>query len=374
MTINQNLRLPYVDLAASYLIEQKEILDICDKVFKSGRLVLGEALWSLESELTDYIGGGKVIALRSGTDALIIALKAAGIGPGDEVITAPNSFIATAGAIVAVGATPKFVDVAADMNINPSLIEAQITDRTKAIVPVHLTGRVAKMDQISAIANKHDLAIIEDAAQSIGAKFKGKSSGTFGSFACFSAHPLKNLAAMGDAGFLVINDDTFNVDEVRQYRNHGLVDRSTQASWGINCRLDVLQCRILSHRLKSLDNANLRRREIADIYAQTLDQRLLEIPKESEHEFNVYHTYTIKTPHRDTLKEQLNTIGIGSAIHYPTPIHLQAPSRLLGYKVGDFPVTERLAMESLALPVQPHLTDEQIEIISTSINNILSSL
>jgi len=372
VTIKPTLKLPYIDLAASYLLEQQEILDICDQVFKSGRLVLGEAMWSLEAELSSYIGGGQVVALRSGTDALIIALKAAGIGPGDEVITAPNSFIATAGAIVAVGAFPRFVDASDDMNIDPTLIEAQISPKTKAIIPVHLTGRVAKMDQIYAIANKHNLVIIEDAAQSIGAKYKEKKSGTFGSFSCFSAHPLKNLAAMGDAGFLVINDDKFDANEIRQYRNHGLIDRSTQESWGINCRLDVLQCSILSHRLRSLDKANLRRRQIADIYTKTLNTELISTPKESEHEFNVYHTYTIKTPFRDQLKQKLNEAGIGSAIHYPTPIHLQAPSKKLGYQEGDFPVTEKLAKESLALPVQPHLSDEDILIISSTINKILS--
>lgn len=371
---NKNEFIPYVDLSVSYLQERQTILDICDDVFKSGRLVLGDALWNLEASLSNYFGGPEVVALRSGTDALILALKAAQIGPGDEVITAPNSFIATAGAIVSVGAFPRFVDVNESMNIDPHLIEEAISTKTKAIIPVHLTGHTADMTKIMNIAKKHNLAVIEDAAQAIGAKHKHKHAGTFGAMGCFSAHPLKNLSALGDAGFLVINE-TANIDsdKLRFYRNHGLENRESQQSWGINCRLDVLQCRILTHRLQSLDHSNARRREIAKLYFDNLDPGLITLPLELNDNLNVFHTFTISLANRDIIKEALQSNGIGTAIHYPIPIHLQNPSRELGYKPGDFPVTERLAKRILSLPIQPHLQDHQIIRIATKLNELAES-
>lgn len=353
------LEIPYVDLTAAYRDEREDILNICDRVFSEGRFVLGPALWELEDQLSRYLGGVPVVALRSGTDALMIAFHLAGIGSGDEVITVPNSFVATAGAIVHLGARPVFVDVGNDLNMDPERIESAITPRCRAIVPVHLTGRVANMEAITEIADRHGLLVIEDAAQAMGARKGGRLAGTFGQMGCFSAHPLKNLAAAGDAGFLVFNCD-LNPDAARLYRNHGLRDRDHQESFGLNCRLDVLQCRILMYRLEKLDESNQRRRQLVAHYRVELNGSGVEVPEERADECPVYHTFVVQVDDRDRIQEALRESGIGSAIHYPIPIHLQPPYRALGFQPGDFPNTERLAGRILSLPIQPHLTEAQV--------------
>ncbi len=390
MSSNSNCkpRIPYIDLSAAYQVEREAILQICDEVFAGGRFVMGPALWDLERDLANFLNVGEnevplspedqtttsVVALRSGTDALLLALKSAGIGRGDEVITVPNSFVATAGAIVHVGATPVFVDVGEDLNIDVSRIENAITPRTRAILPVHLTGRVADMTEILRLARQYDLRVIEDAAQSFGARYRDQYAGTFGDFGCFSAHPLKNLAAAGDAGFLVVRSDSTDPQCLRYFRNHGLRDRDHLEQFGINCRLDVLQCRILSYRLRTLAEKNRRRREIAALYREHIRAQQVRVPDEKSHEYPVYHTFTVQVPQRDRVQALLAAQGIGTAVHYPIPIHLQPPYRKFGYREGQFPVAERLAQEILALPVQPHLRDEDILRVATTLNSIMADL
>lgn len=363
--------IPYVNLPAQFAEEREEIIACVDAVFGKGDFIAGEAVERLESALASDIGVRHVVALASGTDALILGLRALGIGPGDEVITPPNSFVASAAAIVAVGATPVFADVLPDQNIDPDAVAAAVTPRTKAIMPVHLTGRIADMDRLMPIAERHGLAVIEDAAQSIGSRYHGRSSGSFGHVGCFSAHPLKNLNAAGDAGFISTNDGDI-AHKIRLWRNHGLVDRNTVAEWGTVSRLDTLQAAILETRLRRLPALIEQRRANAALYRACLAGTPLFIPPCREGEFNSFHTFVVQLDRRDALQAFLMERGVGTAIHYPIPIHLQPAAASLGHRAGAFPVTESQAKRILTLPIHQFLDGDDIPYVAGLIREFYS--
>ena len=356
---------PYVDFEAQYESEREELLACCEAVFARGDFVGGEAIDRFEQEAARLIGVRHVIAVASGTDALILGMRALGIGPGDEVITPPNSFVASTSSIIAVGATPVFADVRADGNIDPAAVAAAVRPRTKAIMPVHLTGRIADMAPIMEIAEKNGLAIVEDAAQSIGSRYDGRMAGSFGQIGCFSAHPLKNVNAAGDAGFVATNDAGV-AERLRLARNIGLADRNTVTTWGRVSRMDTLQAAILSMRLKRLPWIIKRRRENAAVYRIKLAGTVFNPPCRPI-EFNTFHTFVVQTDRRDELLAHLASRGIGTAIHYPVPIHLQPAARDLGYRRGDFPVCEAQAGCILTLPIHQYLSEDDLLYVADEI-------
>jgi dTDP-4-amino-4,6-dideoxygalactose transaminase len=358
---------PFLNLKAQFAEERDALMPLVEAVFARGDYVGGEAVTSLERELAEYCGVKYVVALSSGTDALILGLKALGIGPGDEVITPSNSFVASTAAIVHVGATPVFADVLPDQSIDPTAVEAAITTRTRAIMPVHLTGRVADMTTIGEIAQKCGLAIIEDAAQSIGSRYDGKVSGSTGTIGAFSTHPLKNLNAAGDGGFVTTNDPAV-AERVAKLRNHGFLDRDTALEFGFVSRMDSLQAVVLGFRLKRLSSVIERRRQNALRYFALLDQTKLFVPPETAHEFNTYHLLVIQADQRDELQRHLGERGISTKIHYPVPIHLQPAAEYLGYKRGSLPVTERQANRILSIPINQYLRDEDVAYVAETIN------
>lgn len=364
------LRIPYVNLAAQYASERAELLPLIDRALASGQYIDGPAVAGLEGKLAGLCGVKHVVALNSGTDALVFALRALNIGAGDEVITPPNSFVASTAAIVHVGARPIFADVLTDQNIDPDRIDQAITPRTKAIMPVHLTGRICDMTPIMQIAQKHGLFVVEDAAQSIGSTYDGRPAGSFGDIGCFSAHPLKNLAALGDAGFVTTNDDRL-AERIRHLRNHGLVNRNTVESFGFVSRLDTLQAVALEYRLGRLDQVIKQRRHNAALYRSLLDADEITVPQDRQIEFNTYHTFVIQIDRRDELQFHLAQMGIGSAIHYPVPIHLQPAAAALGYGPGDFPVTELQAQRILSLPINQSLEPGNIEEVTQTVNSFV---
>ena len=366
-------RIPYVNLQKQWLEERDELLPIIDKVLESAQFVGGDELDKFEENIANFCGTKYACGLNSGTDALMLALSLSGIGKDDEVITPPNSFIASTAAIVHLGAIPVFVDVLPDQNIDPSKIEAAITKKTKAIMPVHLTGRMCDMDPIIDIAKKHNLVVIEDAAQSVGSKYKGKLSGSIGNVGCFSTHPLKNLNACGDGGFLTTNDEVI-YNKSKLYRNHGMVNRNIVDHFGSVTRMDNLQASILNYRLSKLQEVTQKRRINAKSYIDGINNHNLFIPEEKNSEYNVYHTFVIQTKYRDELKEYLSKNEIDTAIHYPVPIHLQPAAKKLGYKVGDFPVTEKQSKEILTLPVNQYLKINDLKRIINVVNEFKSKV
>jgi dTDP-4-amino-4,6-dideoxygalactose transaminase len=363
--------IPYVDIGAQFAEERDELMPIIEDVLRSGMYVGGPWNDKLEQALTELCGTKHVVTLNSGTDALIISLAALGIGEGDEVITPPNSFVASTAVIAHVGATPVFADVLPDQNIDPIEIEKKITSKTKAIMPVHLTGRIADMNPIREIAERHGLAIIEDAAQSIGSLYDGKPSGSFGDAGCFSAHPLKNLNACGDAGFLTTDRDDI-AEFARLYRNHGLIDRNTVTRFGSVSRMDQIQAAILHFRLGNMSQLIECRRNNAARYRELLDPALAFSPPCQDIEFNSFHTFVIQVDHRDALQSHLSSLGIGTAIHYPVPIHLQPAAAYLGHKQGDYPVTEEQSQRIITLPVHQNLTEEEIQRVAHAVNAFLA--
>ena len=361
-------RVPYVNFPAQFESERAEIMAAVEGVFSRGEFVgSGGIVAALEAMIAAFCGTAHAVALNSGTDALILAMRGLGIGAGDEVITPPNSFVASAAAIVATGATPVFADVQDDQNIDPGAIEAAITPRTRAIMPVHLTGRVADMDTINAIAERHGLAVVEDAAQAFGSRYRGRNAGAIGSVGCFSAHPLKNLNAAGDAGF-VVTDVADVADRIRLLRNHGLADRNTVVEWGGVSRLDGIQAAVLLSRLDRLDGVIAERRATAEIYRKAITSNAIFMPPCRDYEFNTFHTFVIQTDHRDRLAAHLAECGVETAIHYPIPIHLQPAARALGYQRGRFPVTERQAERILSLPIHQDLSEDDIHHVVDSVN------
>jgi dTDP-4-amino-4,6-dideoxygalactose transaminase len=355
-------KVPFIDLGRQYAKLRDDIHACVDKVMSSGQHIMGPELEAFESEVAAFCGSKHAIGVANGSDALWLSMKALDIGPGDEVITAPNSFIASAWSIVAAGATPRFSDVDETFNLDPEKLAQAITPRTRAIMPVHLTGRVADMAPILDIAARRGLHVIEDAAQAIGAERNGKAAGSFGIAAGFSLHPLKNLAAYGDGGLIVTSDDAL-AGKLRLLRNHGLKSRDESTLWGFNSRLDPLQAAILRIKLRHLKAWNESNRAMAERYHQAL-RSLVTVPDCGPDELPIYHRYVIQTDRRDELQTFLADRGIDTKVNYPIPIHLQPVAAELGYKKGAFPVAEQLAQRILSLPLYPELEyDEQTRVI-----------
>lgn len=358
----------FVNIGAQFNSLRDEILKKVDEVSQSGEFILGKELQQFEKNFASYCNCKYAVGVANGTDALFLVMKALGIGNGDEVITAPNSFLATAGAVVAAGATPVFADVRDDYNIDPNKIEEAITERTKAIIPVHLTGRLADMSTILDIAKRHGVYVIEDAAQAVGASYNGKRTGSFGTAGCFSFHPLKTLNAYGDGG-AITTDDTALYEKLMKIRNHGLKNRDECELWGYNSRLDNLQAAILDIKLKHLDKWNMRKRRMAALYRRGLQgiKGVLKVPADAPGEEAVYHTFIIQCENRDELQQYLQKQGIETKVHYPIPIHLQKAAVSLGYRKGDFPKAEAITKRILSLPIYPELLDADIETVCSRI-------
>ena len=369
--MSEGARVKFVNLPLRFEDYEDELVDAFRRVVRSGAYVLGPEVSAFEKELSAYCGSKFALGVGNGTDGLIIALRALDIGPGDEVITAPNSFIASAGAIAMVGADIRFADVGPDYNIDPAKIESAITDKTKAIMPVHLTGRPADMDPINEIARAKNLYVIEDAAQAIGAKYKGRPVGSLGDIASFSLHPLKNLQVYGDGGILTTSDEKL-YERMNRLRNHGLVNRDTSAEWGLNSRLDTIQAALGLAQLKRLDEWTQRFREIADAYREGL-RDVVSVPEETNHEYAVYHNFVILAENRDALMSHLDSRGIDTKIHYPILLHRQPAAADLGYGPGSFPVAEEQVTKIVSLPIYPELTSEEVQRVINEIRAFYNS-
>jgi len=362
---------PFVDLKKQYISLKGEIDEKISFLINNSAFILGEDLEEFEKEFSDFCNIEYCVGVSSGTDALIIAQRALGIGYGDEVITVPNTFIATTEAISLVGAKPVFVDInEGDYNINADLIKEKITDKTKAIIPVHLFGQPADMKNILDIARENNLFIIEDACQAHGAEFEKEKAGTFGNIGCFSFYPAKNLGAYGDGGAIITdNEDLYKT--ILSMRSHGEVEKNRHVVIGSTNRLDNFQAGILRVKLKYLEDWNNKRRENASVYRKYLSGREIVVPGELEGRKHVYHLFAIRVKNRDKVKKELSSRGIATGIHYPTPIHLQEAYRFMGYKKGDFPVSETVAEEILSLPMFPELTEDQIRYVCNSLGEII---
>lgn len=358
---------PYSALATEAALVKVELMRAVENVLDSGRYILGPEVAAFEREFAEYCQAKFAAGISNGTCALHLVLRGIGLKEGDEVITAPNSFIASASSIALAGAKPVFVDIGGDGNMDPQRLEDAITDRTRAIVPVHLTGRPAKMKDILGIAQRHDLFVLEDAAQAVGASLDGKRVGSWGHAACFSLHPLKNLHAFGDGG-MVTSQDPDLLSRLAQSRNHGLINREQCDFWSFNCRLDEIQAAMLRVQLRHLDVWTESRRQLALRYNDLL-RSYVEVPDEGPGERCVFQTYVVKAEKRDELKKYLNDHGVEALIHYATPIHLQPAAKELGYSASDFPKTMRHVGKILSLPLYPTLThaqqDRVVELISS---------
>lgn len=350
---------PYTHFQNQFRSQAEEILYNIGLVLDKGDMILGEEVRLFEEEFAQFIGVKHAIGVGNGTDSLIIIMRGLGIGPGDEVITSPNSWISSASSIALIGAKPVFADVGNDQLIDPVAIEKAITTNTKAIMPVHLTGKLCDMEAINKIGDQYGVPILEDAAQSVGTRNAG-SSGLAGSF---SLHPLKNLAGVGDAGIITTNDENL-AQRLRSLRNHGLKNRDCVERWGLNSRLDSIQATVLRLRLKRLPEVISRRKHLAGLYGAALSGHCGK-PNTEDH---TYHTYTVQCDARDVLKRHLAAQGIETKIHYPIPIHLQECAKDLGYKEGDFPNAEAQAKRILSLPINEFLTEEQINYTCEKIN------
>jgi dTDP-4-amino-4,6-dideoxygalactose transaminase len=340
-----------------------ELLAAVARVIDSGQFILGHEVDEFEQRFAQLCGTRYAVAVNSGTDALILALRTLGIGPGDEVITAPNSFVATAAAIALAGAQPVFVDVGEDYNLDPSLIERAVTPRTRAILPVHLTGRPADMDPILEIADRHGLHVVEDCAQAVGAQYRGRPVGSFGVVGCFSLHPLKTLSACGDGGVLTTSSSEA-FERAKVLRNLGLRNRDECVEWSGNTRLDTIQAALLLVKMRHFEEWTAQRRQNATFYMRGLmDVDGVTVPKEDPHGWSVYHTFVIQAERRDELKAYLANAGIETAVHYPTPIHLQEAASELKYPSSSFPNAESQAGRILSLPVYSGLSRESLDYI-----------
>jgi dTDP-4-amino-4,6-dideoxygalactose transaminase len=359
---------PFFDLKRQYHSIKNELDATIQQVMDSCRFVLGEKVISFEKEFASFCGTDLAVGVANGTDALRLALLACGIGKEDEVITVPNTFIATTEAISQTGAKIAFVDIDPQMyNTNVSQIEEKINERTRAIVPVHLFGQPSDMDPIMEIARKYNLKVIEDACQAHGGEYKGKKAGSIGDAGCFSFYPSKNLGAYGDGGILVTNDKEI-AQRVKMLRDHGQMKKYEYLVEGYNSRLDEIQAAILRVKVNKLNEWNSLRRRNASIYNElSKDVDELITPFEAEYVKHVYHLYVIRTEKRDELQKWLTSKGIGTGLHYPVPLHLQEAYQYLGYRKGDFPKAEECAKQILSLPMFPELTGEEIEKVVSEI-------
>ena len=360
--------IPLLDLVTQYQSIKSEIDAAIQDVLDSGKFILGPHEKAFEQEIADYLGVKHAIGLASGTDALIIALKAAGIGPGDEVIVPAYTFFATAGAVLSVGATPVFVDINSDTYLlDTSQLTDVITEQTRAIIPVHLYGQAVDMDAILEFARSHNLIVIEDNAQAFGADYKGRKTGSIGDMGCLSFFPSKNLGGYGDGGMLVMNDDEL-ARQARMLRTHGWQKKYFPEILGYNSRLDELQAAILRVKLKFVDGWNQQRRQVASWYNQELITNRIQPPVVALDQSPVYHLYIVRFKNRNQVQQALKDAGIASDIYYPQPLHLCQPCLELPLPTGGLPVSELASQELLALPLYPELTREQVKQVVEIIN------
>jgi UDP-2-acetamido-2-deoxy-ribo-hexuluronate aminotransferase len=362
--------IPMVDLKKQVQEIKDEVFDVLRDIFESGQYILGLKVSEFEKVVANYHGVQEAIGVASCTDALHLSIDALNIGEGDEVITSPFTFFATVEAILYTGAIPVFVDIEPDtLNIDTNQIEGTITEKTKAILPVHLFGHPADMGKILYVAKKYRLKVIEDCAQSFGAGINGKKAGSFGDAGCFSFYPSKNLGGCGDGGMVVLNNSKV-ADRIKELRNHGSKGSYRHKRVGFNSRLDEIQAGILLIKLKHIDEYNKKRRRNAALYNHLLSDKL-KCPVEKEGSYHVYHQYTIITPKRDNLQQKLKEKGIASVIYYPVPLHLQKALKFLGYHKGDFPIAENAAKQVLSLPMYPELEESSITKIAKIIRNVV---
>jgi dTDP-4-amino-4,6-dideoxygalactose transaminase len=355
------MTVPFVDLKAQYRSIKKEVDAAIQRVLDNTSFVLGPEVEAFEAAFADYVGAKFCIGLNSGTAAIQLAVSACGVGAGDEVILPANTFFATAEGVSTAGATPVFVDAdPVSYGIDVNRIETAITERTRAIIPVHLYGQSADLEPIFDIATRHNLIVIEDAAQAHGSEYKGNRVGALGRAGCFSFYPGKNLGAYGEGGAVTTNDEGV-ARQVRLLRDHGSARKYHHDIIGYNFRLEGMQGAVLGVKLKHIDRWNNMRREHAARYKELLEDSGVGLPREMEYARHIYHLYVIQTEDRDALQTTLNEAGVQTGIHYPIPIHLQPAYAFLGHKTGDFPETERQARRVLSLPMFPEMTNEQIE-------------
>ncbi|VYU48666.1 aminotransferase class V-fold PLP-dependent enzyme [Clostridium tertium] len=393
------MNIPLIDLKAQYESLAEELKEATLGILTSANYIMGKTVIDFEKEFAEYVGVKHAISVGNGTDGLVIALKAMGIGEGDEVITTPFTFFATAEAISAVGGTPVFVDVNKDtFNIDVTKIEEKITSKTKAIMPIHIFGQSADMDEINEIAKKHNLLVIEDACQAIGGKYKGRNVGSLADVAVFSFFPTKNLGCAGDGGMIVTDNDDIAII-AKALKTHGSGENGQKAYnllnnieeevqkaedandtvynplkyynylIGYNSRLDAIQAAILNVKIKEIDNWNAKRREIAGIYNEALQNTNLVTPVTRDYVEPVYHMYVLQSENREEVLEKLKEAGIATGVYYPVPLHLQKCYKNLGYKEGDMPVSEYLSHRTFAIPVYPELTKEQVDYIIKELKN-----
>ena len=365
--MSERPKVPFVDLQTQYESLRADINAALQGVLERGDFILGEEVQRFEDDFAKYIGTPHAMGVGSGLDALVLALNAYGVGVGDEVIVPANTFIATVLAVFAARAKPVLVDVdAATYNINPAAIEAAITSRTRAIIPVHLYGQPADMASILALAEKRNLIVIEDAAQAHGAMYDGRRVGSLGHAAAFSFYPAKNLGAYGDGG-MVVTKDAGIAAKIRKLRNYGQRVKYEHTCVGINSRLDTIQAAILRVKLRHLDRWNAARAEHAAAYQAMLSESPYLLPQTAPGRTHIFHLYVIQLDNRSEIQEPLSCRGIGTGIHYPIPVHLQEACSNLGYRRGDFPVTEGAATRILSLPMFPEMTPEQREYVAISL-------
>ncbi len=388
------ITVPLLDLRAQYAAIRDEVREAVDRVLESQQCILGPAVAECEAQLAPYCGCAHAVTVSSGSDALMLALMAENIGPGDEVVTTPYTFFATAGAIARLGAKPVFVDIdPTTYNIDPAAIESRVTSRTKAILPVHLYGQCADMDPILEIAARRGVAVIEDAAQAIGSEYKGRRAGSMGRYGCFSFFPSKNLGAAGDGGLVTVQDDEL-AERLRVLRVHGSKPKYYHAVIGGNFRFDSIQAAIVSVKLRYLDRWTAGRQSNAARYRRLFEaaglvgegqnslpspsgrgaggEGLVRLPYETPGNRHIYNQYIIRVPRRDELLAYLKQQNVGCEIYYPVPLHLQQCFAYLGHKPGDFPHSEKAAQETLALPIYPELSDQQAQRVVDCIRQFLA--
>jgi len=367
------MKVPFLDLKVQYKQIEKEVLPMVTEAMQNGAFIGGPQVTNFEKEFAEYCDSNFCVGVGSGTDALRFALLAVGVGAGDEVVTVPNTFIATTEAISQVGATPVFVDVdPGTCNIDVSKIGDKVTEKTKALVPVHLYGQPADMDPIMELAKKHNLYVIEDACQAHGSLYKGRKAGSHGTAGCFSFYPGKNLGAYGEGGAVVTQDEE-TADKIRMIRDHGQNEKYFHNMEGYNGRLDAIQAGVLRIKLRNLHNWNQSRRENAAYYTELLSKiNGVTVPTEAGFAQSVYHLYVILVDDRDGLQKFLGDKGISTGLHYPRPLHLQKAYSRLGNENGSFPVTENLAQKLLSLPMYPELERDQIEFVAQSIKEYMT--
>lgn len=365
---------PLCDLSQQHADLGLDIRDAIEEVLRSQQFIMGPQVATLENQVAEYCGAGHAVGCSSGSDALLLALMALDVGPGDEVITTPFTFFATAGAIARLGARPVFVDIEPKgFNIDPGLIERAVTEKTKAIIPVHLFGQMAEMNPTLEIARRHNLAVIEDAAQAIGAEYHERRAGSLGTIGCFSFFPSKNLGGLGDGGMVTTNDAAL-AQKMKALRTHGTTKKYYHSLIGANLRLDTIHAAVLSVKLPHLDRWNNARRAAAARYRSLFTETGLidrfTLPAELPGRRHVYNQFCLRSPDREAILQQLQQAKIGTAIYYPLPLHLQECFAYLGYRAGDLPVSERAANEIFAIPMFPDLTAEQqdrvMEVLTSS--------